>query len=359
MLPARARVVRGDARRDPDRRGRDARHEPADAARHLVPDPGGGRGRGHHRARTASRRSTRSRRTCPRVRERIAWDAGAARRVARPRRARGGGRRRRDAGGPDRARRPDDPLLHQRHGQLPEDGAASAVLRARARVDRPLLARPAPGGPALDRHRHGLGQGRLGRAVRPVARARRDRPGRARQARRRHDPVDPARPGHHLVLRAADALPDAGAGRPRAATTSPALRHCTSAGEPLNPEVIRAWKDGTGGLVVYDGYGQSETTVLVANYRAVPVRPGSMGKPVPGWDVEVLDEATGEPRAGRHGRQHRRARHRPAPGRACSTATTGTTTPTRPPSAAAGTSPATRPGATRTATSGSRAATTT
>jgi acetyl-CoA synthetase len=69
-----------------------------------------------------------------------------------------------------------------------------------------------------------------------------------------------------------------------------ALRHCTSAGEPLNPEVIRAWKDGTG-LTVYDGYGQSETTALVANFRAVPVRPGSMGKPVPGWDVQVLDDA--------------------------------------------------------------------
>ena len=69
-----------------------------------------------------------------------------------------------------------------------------------------------------------------------------------------------------------------------------ALRHCTSAGEPLNPEVIRAWRAGVGDLTVYDGYGQSETTVLVANYRAVPVRPGSMGKPVPGWDVEVLDE---------------------------------------------------------------------
>ena len=68
------------------------------------------------------------------------------------------------------------------------------------------------------------------------------------------------------------------------------LRHCTSAGEPLNPEVIRAWRDGTGGLTVYDGYGQSETTVLVANYRAIPVRPGSMGKPVPGWNVDVLDE---------------------------------------------------------------------
>jgi acetyl-CoA synthetase len=70
-----------------------------------------------------------------------------------------------------------------------------------------------------------------------------------------------------------------------------ALRHCTSAGEPLNPEVIRAWKEGSGGLTVYDGYGQSETCVLVANYRSMPVRPGSMGKPVPGWDVAVLDES--------------------------------------------------------------------
>jgi acetyl-CoA synthetase len=69
------------------------------------------------------------------------------------------------------------------------------------------------------------------------------------------------------------------------------LRHCTSAGEPLNPEVIRAWRDGTGGLTVYDGYGQSETTCLAANYRAVPVRPGSMGRPVPGWTVEVLDDS--------------------------------------------------------------------
>jgi acyl-coenzyme A synthetase/AMP-(fatty) acid ligase len=69
-----------------------------------------------------------------------------------------------------------------------------------------------------------------------------------------------------------------------------ALRHCTSAGEPLNPEVIRAWAEGTGGLTVYDGYGQSETTAMVANYRAVPVRPGSMGRPMPGWDVDVFDE---------------------------------------------------------------------
>jgi acetyl-CoA synthetase len=68
-----------------------------------------------------------------------------------------------------------------------------------------------------------------------------------------------------------------------------ALRHCTSAGEPLNPEVIRAWKQGTG-LTIYDGYGQTETTCLVANYRTLEVRPGSMGKPVPGWEIDVVDD---------------------------------------------------------------------
>jgi acyl-coenzyme A synthetase/AMP-(fatty) acid ligase len=67
------------------------------------------------------------------------------------------------------------------------------------------------------------------------------------------------------------------------------LRHCVSAGEPLNPEVIKVWKDATG-LVVYDGYGQTETVNLVANYRCLEVRPGSMGKPTPGFDVCVVDD---------------------------------------------------------------------
>ena len=68
-----------------------------------------------------------------------------------------------------------------------------------------------------------------------------------------------------------------------------ALRHCTSAGEPLNPEVIRAWREGTG-LTIYDGYGQTETCIVVANYRGMEVRPGSMGRPMPGWEVTVLDD---------------------------------------------------------------------
>jgi len=70
-----------------------------------------------------------------------------------------------------------------------------------------------------------------------------------------------------------------------------ALRHCTSAGEPLNPEVIREWQRGTGGLIIYDGYGQTETTCLVANYRTMEVRPGSMGRPVPGYDVTIVDDS--------------------------------------------------------------------
>jgi acyl-coenzyme A synthetase/AMP-(fatty) acid ligase len=68
------------------------------------------------------------------------------------------------------------------------------------------------------------------------------------------------------------------------------LRQCTSAGEPLNPEVIRIWRDGTG-LTVRDGYGQSETTALVANTRNLPVRPGSMGRTMPGYEIHIVNDA--------------------------------------------------------------------
>ncbi|HVD03326.1 MAG TPA: AMP-binding protein [Candidatus Dormibacteraeota bacterium] len=67
------------------------------------------------------------------------------------------------------------------------------------------------------------------------------------------------------------------------------LRHCVAAGEPLNPEVIRVWEEAVG-LPVYDGYGQTETINVVANFRCLPLRPGSMGKPVPGFDVDIVDE---------------------------------------------------------------------
>ena len=67
------------------------------------------------------------------------------------------------------------------------------------------------------------------------------------------------------------------------------IRHAIGAGEPLNPEVIKVWKEATA-ADIYDGYGQTETINIVANYPCVPVRPGSMGKPVPGVDVQIVDD---------------------------------------------------------------------
>jgi acetyl-CoA synthetase/medium-chain acyl-CoA synthetase len=80
-----------------------------------------------------------------------------------------------------------------------------------------------------------------------------------------------------------------------AAWRFPRLRHCVSAGEPLNPEVIATWKTATG-LTIYEGYGQTETVVLIGNYRGRgdEVRPGSMGKPSPGFTVALLDDDLNE-----------------------------------------------------------------
>jgi acyl-coenzyme A synthetase/AMP-(fatty) acid ligase len=67
-----------------------------------------------------------------------------------------------------------------------------------------------------------------------------------------------------------------------------ALRHCVGAGEPLNPEVIKIWEKNTG-LTIRDGYGQTETVLLCGNFPPLTVKPGSMGKPSPGFEVSVID----------------------------------------------------------------------
>jgi acetyl-CoA synthetase len=71
------------------------------------------------------------------------------------------------------------------------------------------------------------------------------------------------------------------------------LREVVGAGEPLNPEVIeqvrRAW-----GLTIRDGYGQTETTLQVGNPPGQPLKPGSMGRPVPGFVIDLVDPITGE-----------------------------------------------------------------
>ncbi|OLF14739.1 AMP-binding protein [Actinophytocola xanthii] len=75
------------------------------------------------------------------------------------------------------------------------------------------------------------------------------------------------------------------------------LREAIAAGEPLNPEVIeqvrRAW-----GLTVRDGFGQTETTAQVGNTPGAAVRPGSMGRPLPGVPVVLVDQTTGRPVTG-------------------------------------------------------------
>ena len=90
----------------------------------------------------------------------------------------------------------------------------------------------------------------------------------------------------HDVLRAADRVAHADPGRPAAALKT-RLREVVGAGEPLNPEVIeqvqQAW-----GMTIRDGYGQTETTVQIGNSPGQPLKPGSMGRPMPGYTV-VLD----------------------------------------------------------------------
>jgi acetyl-CoA synthetase len=70
-------------------------------------------------------------------------------------------------------------------------------------------------------------------------------------------------------------------------------RKVVGAGEPLNPEVIarveQAW-----GVTIRDGFGQTETTVAIANTPGQTVKPGSMGRPVPGYTIALLDPVTGE-----------------------------------------------------------------
>ena len=65
----------------------------------------------------------------------------------------------------------------------------------------------------------------------------------------------------------------------------PSLRHAVAAGEPLNPEVVRAWQEGTG-VAIHDGYGQTETGHLTGMPIASPVRVGSMGRPLPGFRTD-------------------------------------------------------------------------
>jgi acetyl-CoA synthetase len=106
------------------------------------------------------------------------------------------------------------------------------------------------------------------------------------------------------AMRAMMGISDAGTRYPQK------FRRVCSAGEPLNPEAIR-WFRQQYGVSVLDYYGLTESYPLVANYPCMEVREGSMGKPMPGLDVQILDEDEKPVAQGQRGEICLRARSNP------------------------------------------------
>jgi acetyl-CoA synthetase len=105
-------------------------------------------------------------------------------------------------------------------------------------------------------------------------------------------------------MRAMMSIGDAGTRYPQR------FRRVCSAGEPLNPEAIR-WFREQYGLTVLDYYGLTESYPLAANYPWQDVREGSMGRPMPGWDVQILDDDERPVARGERGEICLRARSNP------------------------------------------------
>src|SRR4051794_29887206 len=106
------------------------------------------------------------------------------------------------------------------------------------------------------------------------------------------------------AMRSMMAIDDAGERYPQS------FRMVCSAGEPLNPEAIR-WFREQYGVTVLDYYGLTESYPLCANFPFMEVREGSMGKPMPGWDVQILDEDENPVGTGERGEICLRARSNP------------------------------------------------
>ncbi len=200
----------------------------------------------------------------------------------------------------------------------------AALLRARPRRDRALLARPAAGRPALDRDRHRLGEGGLGRAVRAVARAR-DASSRSRSA----SPT-PTRSSAILAARTASrrsARRRRSTGCSSRATSAP---HDLSHAAPLHERRRAAEPRGhprlEGRHRRADRLRRLRPVRDDAARRQLPRRcrcgRARWARPVPGWDVDGRSTTTADARRRRRGRQHRRALDARPPGRPVPTATT-------------------------------------
>jgi acetyl-CoA synthetase len=78
------------------------------------------------------------------------------------------------------------------------------------------------------------------------------------------------------------------------------LRYAETAGEPLNPEVFVKFKQMTN-LEIKEGFGQTESVALIATFPWMKVKPGSLGKPSPGWDIDIIDSQNNSCQAGQEG----------------------------------------------------------
>lgn len=78
------------------------------------------------------------------------------------------------------------------------------------------------------------------------------------------------------------------------------IQRCCTAGEPLNPEVIKKWQEYTGHFI-YEGFGQSEGSVLLANFQWFEPRLGSTGKPSPIYDIHLVDKDGNDVKTGDEG----------------------------------------------------------
>lgn len=79
-----------------------------------------------------------------------------------------------------------------------------------------------------------------------------------------------------------------------------ALQYCTTAGEAMNPSVFDRWRELTG-KAIHEGYGQTETTLAIATFPWMKAKPGSMGIPVPGYDIDIVRADGTSCRPGEHG----------------------------------------------------------
>jgi acetyl-CoA synthetase len=78
------------------------------------------------------------------------------------------------------------------------------------------------------------------------------------------------------------------------------LRLGMSAGEALPPDTFQQWQERFG-VTLYDGFGQTEGHIFIANRPSMPIKPGSMGKPLPGYEAAILDDAGSRQRPGELG----------------------------------------------------------